>query len=263
MSVNTILSVPGLDHRANGGDALVRLHPYHGGQAVPVEPIELAGLYGLETGPYRPARTASVFGPGELLPVPLGFDYGYTGEMELLSVCAAELLCSVSGRDWDPAGPGALPVVVDELPAGVLEVIIRDADRQSQIMTHVLPGVNIYSHGMRVNPGTGRTKLPFGSSRMPFYLPAGTKIVMDRYTGDGETCSYLLSQSPIRLHPDDEPLPDFWPDPFLVDVGVTLPGSVRANPVTEGIELDGQTLLFSDPPAPSSVIRVVYAGTIE
>ncbi len=261
MSLTERLRAPGPEQYLQGKNILLRFHPASGDAALPVAPMYLQGVECMKAEPYTPAEVRQVFCVEDEEPHPLGFDYAFGGSIRMLTGCADVFLSMAAGLNLAASGTALYPMVMNKRVAGSLEAVYR-TDTLQHKCSMIFPEIVLGTPGTLVVDGCDFMDIPFTSTRMPLRIPAGLELRIDRFTGDGTSTVFQLSTQPVELLNADIDIPESWPHTTIAALVITQPGGTRGRYVTDGLELNGQTLQFDTPPQANADIRVVYGKLI-
>lgn len=191
------------------------------------------------------------------------FDGEYTGAFKLLSGGMPRFLAGILGQTWTLAGSAAIPFGhLPRYPLCSVEAVLRKVDNYTHIQSYVYQDLIFDPLAPAIAMDTNQTDAPFRSNYDPFALPADAKMIMDKFSGDGSTTVFTLSQTPLTLVTATNSWLVDWDFNTVVYVKVKLSTEDYGTRQKTGVTITGTTVTFDDAPASGSEITVFYAYSV-
>jgi hypothetical protein len=191
------------------------------------------------------------------------FDGEYTGSMKLLSGGVPRFLAALLGKTWTLAGEAALPLGhLPRYPLCSIEAVLRKTDNYTHVQSYVYQDLIFDPLAPAIAMDTNQVDIPFRSNYDPFALPADAKMIMDKFSGDGSTTVFTLSQTPLTLVTATASWLTDWDFNTVAFVKLKLSAEDCGTRQKSGLTIVSKTVTFDDAPAAGSEITAFYAYSV-
>jgi len=262
MSKNSHLGAPGSDSLIEGKMAVAQFHRYGASVAAPVTVDVLTSVQGVDIGApsFTNTKMAHRYGSGDRA-LELNTGIEGTGNITCLPGLADDDIATMLGVTWGTGDKAAVQKIAPTHPIGALEVIYRDVDESTVLFSSLVSEMILLPSGITTDLETGNIQIPFKYKGIePLDIVTGAHAVLDKFSGDGSTVAFTLSDTPLDLADSSLDHNKHWVVDNAVFVKVKTTGNEAGDIQKTGFSIATTTLTFTTAPAASSEIEVLYVA---
>jgi len=260
-TLTDVLGQVGAGKTVYGRYVLFRYHRDLAAAAAPITPVNVADIQNIGDSAmsYDVTEIFQFAGGDDKRTSRLGGTY--TGTINMLAPGVAPFLAALLGQTWTAAGDTAVPSsAFPTHPVAHFEAVLRREDNNTHIHTKVWQEVKLLPMPSPLGMDLNMWDIQFESDYDPFYLCSGAYMVLDKFTGDGSTTVFTLSQTALDMvdaTQDHLPKWDFDQAAFIKE---KASGESTGTRQTSGYTISGTTLTAGTAPDSGDEVSIFYAA---
>lgn len=257
MAVGTQMGAPSPEKLVLGTETLGRFHRCEASVAAPVTPVNFTGLQDWNIDAPTIGYSKELFqqGGGQESTM-VDRRRRWSGTLSFLKGDSWTQMAAMLGITFASASEAMMPMYKEnDYPDFVFEGIIRQSDNTTHYASVVIPDITLGDVAWSHPIDDALVVIPFTTKRFPFWIPSGTEIVLDKFTGTGSTTEFTLSATPLTWTSSYYHLSTY--DSFIY-VKEKASGDSTGTIMTTGYSNVTTTLTAATAPAASAEVSVLY-----
>lgn len=255
------LGAPASTVYVDGENTLHRYWLHAASVATGIAPANVYGVQQVTPGAVTWKKTYEAFQQGGGERLNLKFLPEYTVDVQMFAANVPAFLAAITNTTFAQAsGYYALPLVFEDWPLITWEQIYRQSDNATVVGSMIFQDLKLKEFNFQSNNENNIITIPFYSNHAPLYVDDSAQPVFDKFSGDGSTTAFTLSQTPLPVTDVSEGVADC--SDFVLDnlIFCKVKTSTQNYGVRQksGISVTGTTLTFTTAPAASTEIEVFY-----